>query len=71
MLRRDGIALGGDILVFCFHFLFSIGNDDRSVCFIDSEMNRMFLNLFMWWYYPSEAIWAPLSMIREFVRIRI
>ena len=22
-------------------------------------------------YYPSEAIWAPLSMIREFVRIRI
>ena len=56
MLRRDGIALGGDILVFCFHFLFSIGNDDRSVCFIDSEMNRMFLNLFMWWYYPSEAV---------------
>ena len=22
-------------------------------------------------YYPSEAIWAPLSMIREFIRIRI
>ena len=22
-------------------------------------------------YYPSEAVWAPLSMIREFVRIRI
>ena len=32
---------------------------------------QMFLNLFMWWNYPSEAIWAPLSMIREFVRIRI
>lgn len=22
-------------------------------------------------YYPSEAVWAPLSMIREFIRIRI
>ena len=22
-------------------------------------------------YYPNETVWAPLSMIREFVRIRI
>lgn len=34
-------------------------------------VNQLAHDIWLMRYYPSEAIWAPLSMIREFVRIRI
>lgn len=34
-------------------------------------INQLAHDIRLMMYYPSEAVWAPLSMIREFVRIRI
>ena len=34
-------------------------------------INQLTHDIWLMRYYPNEAIWAPLSMIREFVRIRI
>lgn len=34
-------------------------------------INQVIQDLSLSVYYPSEALWAPLSMIREFIRIRI
>lgn len=34
-------------------------------------INQLAHDIRLMMYYPSEAVWAPLSMIREFLRIRI
>ena len=34
-------------------------------------VNQLTHDLRLMWYYPREATWAPLSMIREFIRVRL